>query len=285
MHLRMTSDRQRDYAIRVHLPQAHAPAAGYPVIWLLDVPTTWAPMQHALHESGANDIAVIGIGWDVDKDGVDPNLRRRDFTLPARHEVPPPRGGDGHWREDGDADAFLRFLTGTLQPHCLAELPLDPRRQTLVGHSLSGLFALHALVARPLAFQRYVAASPSIWWDRCRLLQELDRADWPAMRAARVLLSVGSEEQTAGPEKPAAIDGEAHAATLGELHMIANAGALGERLRAQQVDCRFELFEGEGHRTVLPAAMATALEFAQGMTETRAHASMRSRADHTCGSA
>jgi hypothetical protein len=263
MHQRMSSDRQRDYAIRVHLPRSPAPAPGHPVIWLLDVPTTWAPMQHALHESGADDTVVIGIGWDDDRGSVDPNLRRRDFTLPARHDVPPPRGGELEWREDGDGEAFLRFLTGTLQPHYLDALPLDPRRQTLVGHSLSGLFVLQALVARPQAFARYVAASPSIWWDRCRLMQELEQADWQAMRAARVLLSVGSEEQTSGPEKPEAIDGEEHAATLGELHMIGNASGLGERLRAQGVDCRFELFEGEGHRTVLPAAMATALEFAR----------------------
>lgn len=262
MHERMTSDRQRDYAIQLHLPPGDPPASGHRLIWLLDTPTTWAPMQQALHEAGENGVVVIGIGWD-EAGGVDPNLRRRDFTRPARHPVPPPRGSSAEWCEDGDTEAFLAFLTGTLQPHYLDALPLDARCQTLVGHSLSGLFVLQTLMARPDLFQRYVAASPSVWWDHSRILDDAARIDWPPAHEAQVLISVGSGEQAIGPEKPPEIAGLGAAALLGEPHMVDNAAAFAALLSGRGVTCEFRLFEGETHGSVLPAAMAAALAFAQ----------------------
>lgn len=258
---RISSARGRDYAIHVYRPDGEAPPRGHPLIWLLDAPTTWAPMQQALHEHDGAGAVVIGIDWDHDGP-VDPDLRRRDFTLPARHEVPPPRGSDDDWHEDGDADAFLDFLTGTLQPHYLRTLPVDAARQTLVGHSLSGLFALHVLMARTRQFAGYVAASPSIWWDGARLLEQATGADWQAARGRRVLVTVGSQEQAAGPEKPPEIAGEDAAAMLGEPHMIANAQRFAGLLQAAGIDCGFHLFPDEGHHSVLPPAMAAALAFA-----------------------
>lgn len=217
-------------------------------------------MQHALHEAGDSGIAVVGIGWD-EPGSVDPNLRRRDFTRPARHPVRPLQGDAGPWREDGDADAFLAFLTDTLQPHYLQALPMDPARQALVGHSLSGLFVLQALLGRPDRFQRYVAASPSIWWDEAAILADAAAADTFDAGDARVLVTVGSDEQAAGPEKPPEIDGEDEAAMLGEPHMVDYASEFARLLRRRDFDCTFELIEGESHTSVIPAAMAHALRF------------------------
>ena len=260
MQERMTSDKGREYAIHLHLPQGDPPESGYPLVWLLDTPTTWAPMQHALHEAGDSDTVVVGIGWD-EPGGVDPNLRRRDFTWPARHPVRPLHGETDAWREDGDAGAFLAFLTDTLQPHYLKTLAVDPRRQALVGHSLSALFVLEALLSGPDRFQCYVAASPSIWWDEARILDDVAASDPFDAADARVLVTVGSEEQVAGPEKPPEIDGEADAAMLGEPHMVDYASGFARSLRKRGVDCRFELIEGETHTSVIPPAMARALRF------------------------
>ena len=52
MQERITSQRKRDYLIQLHVPQGDPPRNGYPLAWLLDAPTTWAPMQQALGESG-----------------------------------------------------------------------------------------------------------------------------------------------------------------------------------------------------------------------------------------
>jgi len=262
MQEHIASPQDRDYTIQLHLPQGDPPARGHGLVWLLDTPTTWAPMQQALHADGNDDVVVVGIGWD-EAGAVDPNLRRRDFTQPARHEVPPPRGAGDTWREDGDADAFLAFLTDVLQPRLLDSLPVDAARQTLVGHSLSGLFVLHALLARPNRFARFVAASPSIWWDQSRILDDAAEADWAAAQRARVLISVGSGEQVAGPEKPAEIDGEDEATMLGAQHMVDNAGAFAQLLNQRGVACELQVMEGLTHKSVLPDAMAAALAFAR----------------------
>lgn len=256
----LTSAKQRNYTIRVHLPPGDPPPRGHALVWLLDTPTTWAPMQQALNEQGDGGVVVIGIGWE-EQGSVDPDLRRRDFTLPARHAVPPPGGGAGDWREDGDADAFLAFLIDVAQPRYLDALPIDAARQVLVGHSLSGLFVLHALMTRPDRFHGFVAASPSIWWDGARIVEDIADADLSTTRDARVLVTVGSDEQVAGPEKPPRIDGEDEAAMLGEQHMVDNASAFAGALRKRGLDCRFELVEGEDHKSVIPAAMAHALRF------------------------
>ncbi len=258
----MTSDCGHSYSIRVHQPQGRAPEEGHALVWLLDAPTTWAPMQNSLTDAGDGGVVVIGIDWEDDGE-VDQNLRRRDFTPPARGDVPPPRGRTVAWTMDGDCEAFMRFLCDTLQPHYLEALPVDARRQTLVGHSLNGLFVLHVLMSQPRRFQGYVAASPSIWWDGARIVEEAESFDWAPARGARVLVSVGSHEQREGPEKPAEVAVEDDAAVFAEPHMVANASALAHLMRARGIDCEFRIFEGQAHHAVLPDAMAAALEFAR----------------------
>jgi len=204
---------------------------------------------------------VIGIDWEDDGE-VDQNLRRRDFTRPARGDVPPPRGRTEAWTVDGDGDAFMHFLCETLQPHYLAALRVDARRQTLVGHSLSGLFVLQSLMTHPQRFGAYVAASPSIWWDGARIIEEAEGMDWTGARGARALIGVGSHEQLAGPEKPPEVAGDDEAAVFAEPHMVSNASAFAELMQSRGIDCHFRLFEGQAHHAVLPEAMAAALEFA-----------------------
>ncbi len=85
--------------------------------------------------------------------------RSRDLTPPAEGEVDPSISP-----EYGGANDFLRFLSDELMPW------VDERYRTrqhtiLVGHSLGGLFTLHALVTQPDVFDGYIAISPSLQWD------------------------------------------------------------------------------------------------------------------------
>jgi predicted alpha/beta superfamily hydrolase len=94
--------------------------------------------------------------------------RTRDLTPPvvdsaALSAVFPSAGG---------ADRMLRFLGEELIPEVEREYGASPFR-VLIGHSFGGLFAAHALVARPDLFQGYIAISPSLWWDGQRLVDSL----------------------------------------------------------------------------------------------------------------
>jgi predicted alpha/beta superfamily hydrolase len=65
----------------------------------------------------------------------------------------------------------------------------------LVGHSFSGLFGLRVLFTEPDLFDKYLLASPSIWWHD-RAILELEEAHAAAHDdlAARVFLSAGDLE-------------------------------------------------------------------------------------------
>jgi pimeloyl-ACP methyl ester carboxylesterase len=73
----------------------------------------------------------------------------------------------------GGADQFLRFIVEELKPL------VDARYRTngysiVVGHSLGGLFVLHALVTQPGSFNSYVAIDPSLWWNDQALVRQAD---------------------------------------------------------------------------------------------------------------
>jgi len=79
------------------------------------------------------------------------------------------------WLEDsGGADTFLEFIRDELFPEIESTYRAQPYR-ILVGHSLAGLFTLHALLDATEMFQAYVAIDPSLWWDDQLLVRRADR--------------------------------------------------------------------------------------------------------------
>ena len=98
--------------------------------------------------------------------------RTRDLT-PSPFTPDPPEDGEGEDGDEGDgenpmptaggAGAFLDFFERELFPFVEERYRTQPYR-IVIGHSFGGLFAVHALVHRPAAFDAYVAISPSLWW-------------------------------------------------------------------------------------------------------------------------
>jgi predicted alpha/beta superfamily hydrolase len=64
----------------------------------------------------------------------------------------------------GGSDNFLKFIETELIPQIEKSYRVQPYR-VLAGHSLGGLFAIHALISRPELFNAYVAVSPSLQWS------------------------------------------------------------------------------------------------------------------------
>lgn len=76
--------------------------------------------------------------------------RRRDFT-----------GQIQEGRPSGNASAFLRFLADEVLAMVDNSYRTAPYR-ILIGHSLGGLLAVHAMIERPKLFSAYIAISPAI---------------------------------------------------------------------------------------------------------------------------
>lgn len=136
----------------------------YPVVYLLDGPS------HFHHTTGtARFLARNGRMPDVIVVAIANTDRTRDMSPPVYSDAGPARSNAG------GADNFLEFISAELMPF------IDERYRTrpyaiLIGHSLGGLFANHALVHRPDVFDAYISISPSLWWDEQRLVAQADSA-------------------------------------------------------------------------------------------------------------
>lgn len=160
--------------------------------------------------------------------------RTRDLT---------PATSDTAFRTAGGADRMLAFLADELLPHIDSTYPTYPFR-ILIGHSLGGLFALHAWLTRPQVFQACVAISPSLWWDGERLVDSL------SARLGRAPAPGGWLYATMGSEEPAET-------MLGPFQHAA--AILRERAPAS-VWWRFTVMAGEDHGSTPHRSTYDALE-------------------------
>lgn len=239
------------YRIFVSKPEGKAPEDGYPVLYVLDGNAMFAGFAEArrlqgVYDGGNEKIVIVGIGYP----SVGPYDKRRmgDFTAPLRsqklREV---------YREhpSGKRDAFERFLLDQLQPEIARRYAVDEERQTLFGHSLGGLFALHMAFSPKPGFGAFIAASPSIWWDDQAILAEEQAfrqriaADPSLASHGRIMILAGKNEEA----RVTVIDSVAMAERLTELS-------------AWGVRSEFELFPGETHMSVPSRAVTTALRYA-----------------------
>ncbi|KRE20553.1 hypothetical protein ASE66_06725 [Bosea sp. Root483D1] len=249
--LAFTAPGGAEYRLLVAIPPEPAPAAGFPVVVLVDGDALFstalsaARLQAGRPEvSGVGPAIILGVGYP----GAAPfdAERRRQDLLPA----------------DGGADRFLDLIAGKILQEIETLAPIDQTRLSLVGHSFGGLFALHALFARPGLFRSHVAGSPSIWWDDRAILATRVRflSSPAAVALPRLLISVGSEEQSSDERRD-----PQRAARLRMARMIDNAAEMAEVLTASgRVACEHVVFPGENHISVVPAMLSRAVAFTLG---------------------
>ncbi|WP_451977592.1 alpha/beta hydrolase [Azospirillum endophyticum] len=254
-------DPSRPHRIFASWPETPPPPEGWPVLYLLDGNSVFGTAAEAMRVVGGHGAAagippalVVAIGYPTEK-AFDQSRRARDYTPPAAGA---PSG-------TGGADAFLDFIEGDLKPEVERRFRVDRGRQTLFGHSYGGLFVLHALFTRCGAFQRYVAASPSIWWQDRAILDEERRfteALPPEAAGRSLLVTVGGNELQAPPGERS---DPAREERRRKARMEENARELAERLAAlvpRGPAVRFVTFAGENHGSVIPAAVSRAVAVA-----------------------
>ncbi|CAB3654754.1 alpha/beta hydrolase [Achromobacter pestifer] len=229
-------------------PEGQPPAAGYPVIYMLDgnaVFESLARTTSALPPGARLQAVVVGIGYE-DAERFNVTARSYDYTPPSPGADAPrgsPRDPDarGWAKPGGGADRFLAILQQRIQPLVERRYRVDAGNRTLYGHSYGGLFALHVALSRPQAFKHYVAASPSIWWNGQFILQSLAHPAAVPEPGVEVTVMAGEEAQGRDdqPDSPEsvvrALDGV-------------------PRVRAS-----LRVFPGLGHGEMLPASLAATL--------------------------
>lgn len=129
----------------------------YPVLYMTDgeahLGHTASTIEFLARNGRISETIIVAI----------PNTDRTRDLSPTK---PDTKGATGapQFPTAGGADNFLKFIETELIPDIEKRYRVRPYR-TLAGHSLGGLFAIHALLSRPEVFQSYVAVSPALQWD------------------------------------------------------------------------------------------------------------------------
>ncbi|WP_028240987.1 alpha/beta hydrolase [Stutzerimonas azotifigens] len=249
-----STDGRRHYRIHLAVPKRAAPAEGYPALYLLDGNAVNAELREdwlaEMDERGPPLLVMIGYATEL---RFDVDARVYDYT-PAPQPGQPLLEDEERRRPAGGAAQFLDLIEQRIKPHVALHHPVDPQRQGLWGHSYGGAFVLNALFTRPQAFQTYVAAEPSLWWQSGLLLRT--EKELPVDTAARLLILRGT-----GETRPRAADDMPSARARAMAAVPADAARrMAERLSTyprMQVDYR-EL-AGLGHGPMLSASLLPAL--------------------------
>ncbi|MGC3964994.1 MAG: alpha/beta hydrolase-fold protein [Rhodocyclaceae bacterium] len=256
----------KDYRILVALPEAPPPPNGYPVVYVLDAELYFNTVVEALRiqsrrpqATGVVPALVVGIGYPEDENAI---ARRAVNYTPSPVAMPIPEMSAAMRTAGGGADAFIAFIDDELRPLIAAHHPVNMRRQVIFGHSLGGLFVLHALFNKPSMFSHYIAASPSWWWNEAAMTKEMVNFEALSANAAQgraLLLTVGEFEQ-----KPSRFSDNMPGgmATLQKRRMVNNARELVMRLQGfRGLQASLLEIEGENHLSSLPQAVNRGLRF------------------------
>lgn len=233
MQLTLQSAEGIAYTLSLYAPETPAPAAGLPLVLALDganhFPTLASIGRRLAKRPDATRVAPAIIAAIESEP---PQQRRHaDFTPWA-----PADAADAPQAPFGEAEAFAAFLSERVLPLIAQRAKIDSARIGLIGHSLSGYFAIYAATRLPM-ISTICAVSPSLWWNHARLGAALAACD---LSAKRFFVAVGARE------------------THPTRRMIESARAITDQLAASASEARFTILADEDHGST-PLAAAPAL--------------------------
>lgn len=185
----------QDRVVNVYLPADYATSGkSYPVLYLIDGGLD----QDFLHVTGTT---ALGALWARSQPviviGIATQDRRRELTgLTQDPELLKRYPTAGHSAE------FRAFIRDEVMPMVASRYRTNGE-SGVIGESLAGLFIVETFLAEPDLFDHYAAISPSLWWDRARLVQAAaGLLKTPMLKPHRLYLTIADE----GGEMQAATD-------------------------------------------------------------------------------
>ncbi len=140
--------------------------AKYPVLYMTDgdahMDHTSSTIEFLTRNGRISDLIVVGV-TNTD--------RTRDLT-PVKSTAKN-AAGELQAPTSGGADNFLKFFQTELFPEIEKQYRVQPYR-IFAGHSLGGLFAIHAMISKPGLFNSYVSVSPSLQWENAEALKRAE---------------------------------------------------------------------------------------------------------------
>lgn len=178
--------------VNIYTPDAYHQddKARFPVLYMPDgglhedFPHIVATVEALIAEGAIPPMLVVGI----------PNTqRRRDLTGPTEVEQ------DRHIAKVvGGSANFRAFMRDELIPHIERRYRCNGDR-AIVGESLAGLFVVETMLLEPKMFSRYIAVSPSLWWNGHDLVENAKRHLQTGQDHAMRLFLTSANEQDIVP--------------------------------------------------------------------------------------
>ena len=239
--------RDTAYMVQVLVPSGAAPEGCWPVLYAMDGKAIFDVL--ATHADAAPhnlNMVVVCVSYDSPC-RIDFRARSYDYTPPSPGADAPvglPRDPNAQGRvpPGGGAETFLKFLLSDIEPALSQRVRIDTSERSLYGHSYGGLFVLYAYLSEPQRFAHYLAASPSLWWNRQALMSKLPGESVPAGQRGSLTVMVGEGE--------------------GSADVAGSAVGTFSREVARQPGARvwLEVMPGLGHGPMMPASWVRTLE-------------------------
>jgi predicted alpha/beta superfamily hydrolase len=262
-HLPLTCDETGvEHIVSVGLPARYERLEQAPLLFCVDGPWLFGTVLDATRimsmSNEAPEAIVVGLSFADTAMGEHLRQRARWYT-PTPYVPPLVTGVKGVTADEcGRADDLRRFIARQVLPAVEGEHlgAITVSERWLIGHSFSALFALRTLLADPTLFDKWLLASPSIWWDdRSILAFEADYAAHHDDLAASVFMTHGElESQFDSAEVVEAVGFD--------FAMGANVVELAERLRSRNYPgLKLDQAElpGDHHASSIGAAVSKGL--------------------------
>lgn len=227
--------------LRVVLPDGYNRSERqYPAVYVLDERWSLGTMADLATMLGMQrlmpKVVIVGVGYQNESLAAVSERRGGDYT-PTDWPFPAFTSIRGTY-PSGGADRTLDVLIEEVVPMIEGDYRIDTSDRILFGHSLSGLCASWCFATRPGIFNRFLLASPSVWWDN-RFMLGVDLPE--PSPGTRLFISAGGEERGSKSE------------------VFEAAEEFAEKLAASGHNAHFAELPGELHHSTIGAAVSSGL--------------------------
>lgn len=178
------------FEIYVSLPVGYGPGEFYNVVYYCDANLRSGKKLRKLFTAGDNDKLRKSIFVGIGHIGSYHSRRRRDFTLPHIHR----NDTSGRHKMQGQIEKFYSYMKTELIPSINRDFKTNTDSNSILGHSLGGLFAFYCLFKCDILFLKYFALSPSLWVGKYSIYQfNRINGGFPAMQ--EIYFTSGSREK------------------------------------------------------------------------------------------
>ncbi|MTI11064.1 alpha/beta hydrolase [Curvivirga aplysinae] len=266
---------QLDIPLKLYIirPESYDTSRTYPVVYAFDadlslgmMTTLTSLVSRMARRSDLKPPIVVSIGYGDLKKAFERRLK--DLTPYADHYDLPKRPNGKKWSNIGGGDDFLDILIQDIKPFVESRYNVDTSAETLYGHSLGGLLTLHALHSKTEHFERFAAASPSLWFNKRQIINDIiDFHNTLASTNSKVPLRLtvgGEEEELTGWSEKYSKNADFRRKWLKENRMVSNVNELQDMLFSTEgrIDVEFKIYGGLEHAIANAPAFYDALRFA-----------------------